>query len=111
MAEMGGYCKAYLLEALRVFPGFRVDQAQARPTTDENGEVLARAPRPLGDRDILYVQEDFSVTDGIYKDEYVVYRGENPEWKAFCAKELGFAVPEFARTRNEVGRDAQSGNA
>lgn len=88
MSRMGSYCKAYLVRDLAAFPGWSPDPTALRPA--EEGEP-ARAG--LHDEDILYLQEDFAVTDGIFLDEHVVFDGTHPEWRAFCEQALGFAVP------------------
>lgn len=91
MPRMGSYCRAYYARDFAAFPGWRPDVTQLRPadTGDE-----APAPRAgLGDDDILYLQEDFSVTDGIFLDEGVVFADAGPEWRSFCSGELGFAPP------------------
>lgn len=88
MARMGSYCKAFHARDLAAFPGWRPDPAVLRPADD--GEP----PRAgLRDDDILYLQEDFTVTDGIFLDENVVFAGGGPEWRTFCEQALGFAVP------------------
>jgi len=40
------------------------------------------------------VQEDLAVTDGIFKDENVVFQDDTDGWKTYCEKNLGFAIPE-----------------
>lgn len=87
MARMGNYCRAYHARDFSAFPGWRPDAARLRPADDG-------APREaLGDDDLLYLQDDYTVTDGIFQDEHVVFAGEGDEWRAFCAGPLGFAPP------------------
>lgn len=86
MALMGSYCRAYYARDFAAFDGWRPDPAQLRA----GGPALA-------DDDILYLQEDFGVTDGIFLDENVVFADAGPEWRAFCTGALGFepaAEPE-----------------
>ncbi len=87
MARMGNYCRAYQARDFAAFPGWRPDLAQLRP--GDGGEARAA----LGDDDLLYLQEDFSVTDGIFADENVVFADAGGEWRAFCTGPLGFAPP------------------
>jgi hypothetical protein len=88
MARMGSYCKAYYARDLALFPGWSPAIAQLRPAGE--GEPARTA---LGEEDILYLQEDFGVTDGIFIDEHVVFADAGEEWRAFCAGTLGFEVP------------------
>lgn len=92
MALMGSYCRAYHARDLAAFSGWRPNLAQLR--------AEGSAPRAaLADDDILYLQEDFGVTDGIFLDENVVFADAGPEWRAFCTGALGFepaAEPEPA---------------
>ncbi|HEU4455651.1 MAG TPA: hypothetical protein VFR81_21480 [Longimicrobium sp.] len=97
MTQMGSYCKAYYVRDLAAFPGWRPDLGSLRPETreEEGREVEVQRAALAGD-DVLFLQEDFGVTDGIFLDEHVVFADAGPEWRAFCAGELGFAVPDYA---------------
>jgi hypothetical protein len=100
MARMGSYCRAYYARDFAAFPGWRPGVTQLAPAAAGGGGDEAAAPRTaLGDEDILYLQEDFGVTDGIFLDENVVFADAGPEWRAFCAGPLGFAPPEPAPER------------
>jgi hypothetical protein len=87
MARMGNYCRAYYARDFAAFPGWRPDAAQLRP----QGDGAARGA--LADDDLLYLQDDFAVTDGIFADENVVFPDAGGEWRAFCTGALGFAPP------------------
>jgi hypothetical protein len=78
MTKLGRYVKAYPVERLRAFPQWA---------------ELATEP---ADRPYLYVQENYTVTDGIFQDEGVVFDRVTPEWVAFCTDQLGFAMPDWA---------------
>jgi hypothetical protein len=82
MARMGSYCRAFHARDFAAFAGWRPDPAQLRG---------AGGRAALADDDILYLQEDFAVTDGIFLDENVVFADAGPEWRAFCTGVLGFA--------------------
>ena len=101
MAETGRYCKAYPVEMLTKFPGFKIDQSQAREEEDEKtGEKPG--PREIKDDDILYMHEDLTVTDGIYTDENIVFKDDSEEWKAFCKDNLKFEIPDYIREMEEA---------
>jgi hypothetical protein len=96
MAIMGRYCKAYAVEQLRKFAGWRERlDALAPIENEEDGTEQARTI--LADDDYLFLQETFVVTDGIFQDEHVVFDEVTPEWKAFCTGDLAFEIPDYAR--------------
>lgn len=88
---MGNYCRAYSARDLAAFPGWAPDPGQLRPAVAEvdGREVHVRRTALKGD-DVVYLQEDFRVTDGIFLDEHVLFADAGPEWRAFCAGPLGF---------------------
>ncbi len=88
MATMGRYVKAYTAATLSGFDAFAPNLDALRPA-DDGG-----ARDTLADDDILFVHEDFAVTDGIYRDENVIFEPDTDAWKSFCTDTLGFAVPE-----------------
>lgn len=96
MAQMGKYCRAYTLARLREFGGWSERAENARPAEDERDEA-AGPPRTLNDEDILYLQENFTVTDGVFLDEHVIFDDVTPEWVSFCEERLGFEVPLYQR--------------
>jgi hypothetical protein len=78
MAKMGRYLKAYPVERLREYPGWDL------------------AASGVGDRPYLYLQDNYTVTQGIFLDEDVVFDRVTPEWTTFCQVQLGFQ-PEGQR--------------
>lgn len=76
MATMGKYCKAYLLKQFRQFNQWK-----------ENQEVTEDS--------VLYLQENYVVTDGIYKDENIIFDNVTDEWKDFCHQVLEFEIPNY----------------
>ena len=93
MASMGRYCKAYLASRFREYPSWSPNIANLRPpeSTEENAGELRTE---LKDDDILYLQENLIVTDGIFIDANVVFDHVTPEWSSFCHEQLGFKVPD-----------------
>lgn len=100
MATMGNYCKAYLLKQFRAFPGWQEQAENARPNPQlddqADGKAEAIAVRNLVDEDILYLQENYVVTDGVFTDEHIIFDIVTDDWKAFCQKQLGFEIPDYA---------------
>jgi hypothetical protein len=93
--EMGSYCKAYLAGRFRQFPGWHENAANARREPREIDGKLIEAERPLADDSILYLQENYVVTDSHFKDEHVIFDQVTDAWKEFCHSSLGFEVPVF----------------
>ena len=88
MTILGTYCKAYPLFQLRQFPGWAEKSENARTIRREvNGETIEE-PRQLTDADYVYVHRDFTVTDGIFIDENVIFDQVTPEWIDYCRKVL-----------------------
>jgi len=78
MNRLGNYCKAYMIDDLRKFSGWN-DEASNEGETDLNN--------------VLFVQEDYTVTAGIFLDEKVVLDKPTPEWIEFCRDALKFDPP------------------
>lgn len=79
MAAMGKYCKAYEVARFRLFPGW-TERASARSINPD---------------DYLFLQENLTVTDGVFIDENVIFDQVTDEWRAFCTEKLNFSVPDF----------------
>jgi len=103
MSEMGKYCKAYELKKFRKFSGWSENAGNVKKekTTDDGKET--EKVRILEDNSILYLQESFVVTDGIFQDENIIFDDVTPEWKKFCQRELKFEIPDFARAESQEG--------
>jgi hypothetical protein len=105
---MGEYCKAYLAEDFRAFEGWS-ENADNMDTemVEEDGEEK-EVQREITDDTVLYLQENYVVTDGIYKDEHVIFDDVTEEWKTFCEDQLDFEVPEFEPVDVEGVEDGES---
>lgn len=88
MSIIGKYCKSYKLSRLREFPGWTERAENARQVRKEmDGETVLLA-RALTDEDYLYLHGNFTVTDGIFIDENIIYCDVTPEWIEFCREVL-----------------------
>jgi hypothetical protein len=97
---MGRYCKAYPARRFRAYDGWLEDCSHLRATA--GGEKRTR----IADEDVLYLQENYVVTDGIYMDENVVFSDVTDGWKRFCAGALGFVLPDYARAPEDAAPSA-----
>ena len=79
---MERYCKAYPVERFQEFPGW----GQTNSAAVKEGEEPAK---------YLYLHQDYTVTDGIFSGENVVYDDLTPEWIEFCKNVLKFEVPVY----------------
>ena len=93
MTILGKYCKAYPLQKLRQFPGWTEKPDNARLVRREiDGETVEEARR-LTDADYVYLQRNFTVTDGIFIDENIIFSDVTPEWIEYCRSVLGLRSP------------------
>ncbi|MCI0485179.1 MAG: hypothetical protein L0229_00995 [Blastocatellia bacterium] len=97
MAKMGKYCKAYPLARLRQFGGWKEITENARKEKRQIDGTEMETLRELTDSDFLYLQSDFTVTDGIFLGENVIFDDLTPEWIEFCKTELQFEIPAFSQ--------------
>lgn len=103
---MEKYCKAYLLKSFREFSQwykYAKEIKQEKKLVD--GEEV-EIERNLTEDDILYLQENYVVTGGIFKDENIIFEYVTPEWKDFCIKNLNFEIPvcETIEVSREVSK-------
>lgn len=109
MAEMGNYCKAYHVSNFRKFSGWKEKTNDLRGEKKYvDGKEIVEAKTSLEDDDILYLQENYVVTHGIFKDEHVVYQDVTDEWKKFCHDELNFEIPDYAKPEADEVKTASA---
>lgn len=103
MTTLGKYCRAYPLSQLRQFPGWSEKAENARRLMKEiNGEKV-EVPRELTDEDYVYLHTNFTVTDGIFIDENIIFSDVTPEWIEFCCNVLGQDPSHRAVKQNDNG--------
>jgi ankyrin repeat protein len=77
------YAKAYLLGALRAFPGWTEQSAGSQPRADDL---------------VVFLHHDLTVTESIWPGEDVVFHPADAavtaRWKEFCRDTLAFRVPD-----------------
>jgi hypothetical protein len=89
MTILGKYCKAYPLQQLRQFSGWIEKPENARIIRREiDGETVEQI-RELTDADYVYLHRDFTVTDGIFIDENIIFSEVTHEWIEYCRSVLG----------------------
>lgn len=92
MAIVGKFCKAYPLQKFREFPGWKEAAHNARKIWKEIDGEAQEIERELHETVYLYLQDDFTVTDGIFMGENIIFSEVTPEWIEFCRTALAFDV-------------------
>jgi uncharacterized protein len=89
------YCKAYHLRDLRRFSGWAENRInwKAKKEYDaakdsDNGETV------FTDDSIVFVHQDHTVTESMWQNENVIFNDVTDDWRAFCAGDLSFRVPD-----------------
>lgn len=94
MATMGNYCKGYLLKELRKFEDW---QEKPQNVHKEPGSLNGKEEsqiRLLSDDTVVYLQENYCVTNGIFMDENIIFDNVTPQWVEFCQETLTFELPQ-----------------
>jgi DMSO/TMAO reductase YedYZ molybdopterin-dependent catalytic subunit len=93
MAEIGSYCKAYPVSMFRKYEQWSETPENVRKEQKMVDGRIEEIERTLGDDDILYLQENFVVTDGIFLNENIIFDRADVAWKEYCKSVLNFEVP------------------
>ena len=93
MTRLGKYCKSFPLQRFREYPGWNENPGNARRIRQVIDGEKVEVTRELSDADYLYLQENFTVTDGIFLDENVIFDTVTDEWVEFCVSVLGVKFP------------------
>jgi hypothetical protein len=110
VSRMSDYCKAYYVRQFREYPHWSerevaglhaelLEEANgaAAANSGSNADRAATALRPLSDDDVLFLHDNYHVTDSVFADEHVVFDAVTSEWRTFCESVLGFEIPDYAR--------------
>ncbi len=108
MPNMGRYCKAYHVSSFRGYSDWSENRENLRKSKEKIDGQEVETPRELTDEDVLYLQENFTVTDGIFLDQNIIFDKVTPEWREFCTKTLGFELPEDIRDEQDVKEAGQN---
>ena len=76
MSTIGSYCKAYPSYKFRAFQDWKEPEE-----------------RNFDDDEILFLQENYIVTENLYLDEGIIFDDVTFEWIEFCNHSLGFRGP------------------
>jgi hypothetical protein len=101
MPKTGKYCKAYPVENFREFNSWTENLENLRKERKEIDGKEAEVRRTLRERDHFYLHENFTVTDGVFIDENIIFDNVTDEWIAFCKETLKFKVPVYKLVTKE----------
>lgn len=108
MEKMGKYCKAYMINRLREFNGWTENAQNARKEKCQTNDVETEGPRILTEDDYLYLQEDYTVTDGIFLGKNVIFDNVTPEWEEYCKNTLKFEIPLYETASKAAAAEQSS---
>jgi hypothetical protein len=95
VSQMGAYCKAYLASSMRSYPGWKEKpEALRQPESAVAGGQSVEKRTQLKDDDIVYLQENYFVTDDVFKDQNIIFDDVTEEWRQFCTVEVNFNIPD-----------------
>jgi hypothetical protein len=105
MGKMGKYCKAYPITRFREYKGWmeKTENVRREKKIVDGKEV--ESDRQLTEKDHLYLQENFVVTDDIFIDEHIIFDEVTPEWIGFCKDTLKFEVPVYEPVMKKEGEE------
>lgn len=85
------YCKAYHLVELKKYPMWSENKVNWKSKKDQpagDSEV------PFPDDKVIFMHQDFTVTESMWHGENVIFNQITPEWVEFCSHSLEFKVPD-----------------
>ena len=91
------YCKAYYLRDLRKFTSWTEGRINWKVKDDGSKKEEKTGPgqdSAFPDDMIIFIHQDFTVTESMWQGENVIFNAVTPEWRDFCAGTLGFKVPD-----------------
>ena len=89
------YCKAYHLRDLRRFPAWFESRINWKEKKDQDSAKGSDNPETVfTDESIVFIHQDYSVTESMWQNENVLFNQVTDDWKSFCTSDLSFRVPD-----------------
>ena len=88
------YCKAYHLEDLRKYPVWRESRINWKSQENDDRNANGSSDESFSDGKIVFIHQDFTVTESMWHNENVIFNQVDPGWEEFCAGTLNFKVPD-----------------
>jgi hypothetical protein len=86
------YCKAYHLNDLRAFSNWSESRINWKDKRDQ-AQAGEQGTGDFTDEKIVFIHQDFTVTESIWHEENVIFNEVSDQWREFCATALSFKVP------------------
>jgi hypothetical protein len=83
------YCKAYHIEDFRQFSDWTESRINWKAVDETDG-----SDTEFAHDDIVFLHQDYIVTQSIWPNENVIFNSVTPEWQDFCNSVLAFKVPD-----------------
>lgn len=97
MAKMSAYCKAYYVKQLRPYTAWKENVKDLRKgKTQVDGKDVEIERTALTENDIVYLHDNYTVADGVFCDQNIVFDDVTDAWKDFCVNTLSFNIPSYA---------------
>ena len=87
------YCKAYHLGDLRKYARWSESRINWKKSERSNGESNGNGSEPLTDDKVVFIHQDFTVTESAWHNENVIFNSVDSGWEEFCVNSLAFRVP------------------
>jgi ankyrin repeat protein len=84
------YCRAYHLGDLRQYPSWTESRINWKRKDNSNGADA----ETFTDDKIVFLHQDFTVTESMWRDENVIFNSGEADWKEYCATTLKFKAPD-----------------
>jgi hypothetical protein len=88
------YCKAYYLRDLRGYPEWSESRINWKKRNGADGDDNDNPNDPFQDEKVVFIHQDFTVTESAWHNENVIFSQASSAWKEFCATTLKFKVPD-----------------
>lgn len=85
------YCKAYHLADLRKYPRWNESRINWKDKKENGNGGMGDA---LADDQVVFIHQDFTVTESMWRDENIIFNAVDTDWKKFCTDVLKFSVPD-----------------
>jgi hypothetical protein len=106
--EVGQYCKAYPASLLRNYKHWTENSSNVRKEQKVMDGDVVEIGRILTDDDMLYLQENYVVTDGIFLNENIIFNHVDEEWQEYCDSVLNFEKPSTEKSAKAEPRVSES---
>jgi len=85
------YCKAYRLGDLRAYPAWAESHISWKKSMEQGD---GSCNKPLIDEQVVFIHQDFTVTESMYQNENIIFNQVDAAWREFCANSLQFKAPD-----------------